>query len=183
MTGKIGMQRRNGLFQSPGPLRLMPGLLALLLSACAGADRADGPATAPPPAPDATAEGDTDLLNRLGALERQQLNEGRCGMFLWAAMPTRKLVFFTESENAAAHMVLDGKTRALPRDKASGDPVFGLFPHQRYTHERTVITVDVTPEPRQDLKDGAVIRRGTLRLRERGGWEAVLPVAGMIGCR
>lgn len=140
--------------------------------------------SAPPPAaaPN-SANGDEALLRRIGPLDRRKMEEGECGLFLWAAVPDRQLVFFQRGSTDQAEMSLDGTIRQFTRVRAEGSPIFGLFPSQSFREQDIDLTLSLSEANIEPVTKGAVIRRASLRVAEKQGWAVVLSVAGLIACQ
>lgn len=171
---------------------LKGGLLAcMLISACSGtALQQDGHQGSKALAPVVTAtkqpakpvDDELVLLSRIGNLPRQNLAENSCGLFLWANMPRRTMVFFADNISAQATVMLDGSEMIIPLTKTRGDSVYGLFSTLTYENAGYTVTVSYEAEIRDGLRNGAVVRKGTWRIVEKDGWEVILPVSGLIGC-
>lgn len=152
-------------------------ILVLSLGACA----TDGSPTPPPSiAPNAA---DQAIESRIGTLPPQTLEDGACGMFLWARDSRRNLVFFTSDRSGAARFILDDRELELPRTAADGDLVFGQYTRQQFADSGVSLRVVVRPDPGSGLIGGAVLRQGMMNIRDGEGWSLVLPVAGMIACK
>ncbi len=176
---------------------LLPILAVLSLAACAGTDPDQGTqpvVNAPqknqsfqeleaktPTAP--TVAIDERLISRVGALPPQQLDENSCGLFLWANLPKRTLVFHSKSNTTNGVMMLDGSVKNLTRTSGEGQPFAGFFTEQSLTIGDTNVKLQFIPEQEKGFTDGAIIRRASVRMSDGTGWEVVMPVAGLIGCR
>lgn len=128
-----------------------------------------------------TADGATELA--LGPLPQQTLAPGQCGLFLWTRVPDRQLVFFSDVSSQRAHIKLNDSDVTLTRTEARGERALGLYPYQKFSAGDLFVTVNVIVEAREGLTSGAMIPRGTLRLERSGDWEAIIPIAGLIGCQ
>ncbi len=148
-------------------LPLAPAAL-LLLAACGGTIR-----HSPPPL--AASDGIP-----LGALPRQALGTGECGVFLWIAGPPARLVLMAKSGPPPfAHILLDGATLDLPR-LAGADPA--QDENARYGDGRVTVSLDLTIAPRKGLAAGAVVQAGSLRIDRVAGDALVVPVSGLVAC-
>lgn len=157
-------------------------LFSVGLSACA----TTSPDSVPPEATvtvKASQNGDTrDLWSRVGAVPAQRVLPGNCGLFLWANMPERTLVFYTDSKASMGIIQLDGQRVILPRIEASGESILGHFFRQSFENDQLLVTVSFNAEIKEGLNKGAIVREGTWRIQEKSGWEIVAPIAGLIGC-
>jgi len=157
-------------------------LFSMGLSACSS--------TAPdnkPPKVETTAsfpkkKNEGDLWSRIGAVPAQRVLPGNCGLFLWANMPERTLVFYADNKTSVGIIQLDNQRVALPRIEASGKSILGQFFHQSFENEQLRVTVTFNAEIKEGLNKGAIVREGTWRIQEKSGWEIVAPIAGLIGC-
>lgn len=149
----------------------MRALLPLLaLAAC----QAPAPPRAAPPAlPD-----DGLPLKSLG---EPQPPESGCALFLWTVSPVRKLVLETRQGGAARIALAEGEV-VLPRTATQGPAVLGLTPGASYSDGRRSIAYAVAIQQRPDVRNGATVPRGTLRLDLAGGETVVMPVTGLIRC-
>lgn len=117
------------------------------------------------------------------ALPAQILSPGRCGLFLWSKSDRPVFVLFATEAPAQATVRLDGRTRQLKRASTSGQPIYGHFEKQTFTDNTATFEVDLTYDRSKAVQDGAVIEQGFLRATDKNGFEAILPVGGMIGCK
>ncbi len=159
-------------------------LASLGLAACTTGTTAPEAAApvAPDPATNQAPAGELDMWARVGELPAQTVTKDSCGLFLWANLPKRTLVFFTSNQTNRAQVMFGGKERTLPLIAANGDSMLGHFSIQHYEDSQLKVTVSFDAEAKDGLRDGAIIRNGTWRIEEKGGWELILPVAGLIGC-
>jgi hypothetical protein len=80
-------------------------------------------------------------------------------------------------------MVVDGALQTLARGEVSRTIAYQFFEHQRFRHGDVTIDVTVRPEAKRSLQRGLKLPAGSLGLKTGEGWSAVLPVAGVIGCK
>jgi hypothetical protein len=120
---------------------------------------------------------------QLTGLPAQDLETGHCGLFLWSKSPRPVFIVFATDTPAKAKISLNGKMRQLKRTLVSGEPVFGHFEKQTFSGNGVTFQLDLTFDREKPVQDGAVIKTGVLRTRSKRGFEAVVPVGGMIGCR
>jgi len=116
----------------------------------------------------------------LGALPRQTLPPGQCGVFLWKAGPGARLVLTAKAEPAIARILLSGVQTDLPRT-AGGDIGAGQT-RTTYSDGSTSVVLDLSVEQRPGLTQGAAIPSGSLRLDIAGGSSFVVPVTGLLAC-
>jgi hypothetical protein len=118
----------------------------------------------------------------LGALPKQTLAEGECGLFLWIAGTPPRLVLMAKSAAPPfARIMLDNRLIDLPR-LGSGPADLAADPNARYGDGRVTAAIDVTLEARQGLRDGGVVTAGSLRIDRTDGDGFVVPVSGLLAC-
>ncbi|MCJ9430055.1 hypothetical protein [Kordiimonas marina] len=165
--------------------RTLTLLVCGLLAGCVGAPPPSAHQAAavrkPAQAP-AHREDEASLWAHLGSLPGQKVPPHSCGLFLWANIPNRSLVFFADNSTPTGTIMYDGKPVKLPLVAATGTSMLGLFSDLHYETDHLSLTVSYSAQTRPGLSDGVVVTGGTWRLREKGGWELVLPVVGLIGC-
>ena len=118
----------------------------------------------------------------LGALPKQELPAKGCAAFLWSATGTRTLVAMITADPAQVRLSLGGAVTDLPRTAQQDDAGFGFSNSTVYGSGDVTATLDMKVMARGDLKDGALVPEGTLRLDRKGQDGVVLPVVGLIGC-
>ena len=133
-----------------------------------------------PKAPETSA--DLQLFSRIGALPAQPLIEKGCALFLWASLPERTLVFYTDTETPNALMNLDNSQTKLARTNAAGLSYLGIAGEQSFTGPNLEMRLTFVAEQTKGFSGGAVVKQATLRMRDKEGWEIIMPVAGLIGC-
>jgi hypothetical protein len=118
----------------------------------------------------------------LERINRQSLDPGQCGLFLWSRGDNPTFVFVSYNEPSLARVRIDGQSRAIERERFSGESVLGHFERQVFEDSRVALTVDIKVDESRPIQDGAVVQAGTITARTRRGWETVTPVGGMIAC-
>lgn len=126
--------------------------------------------------------GDDEVLSHLSALPPQNMPDGDCGLFLWLKRDDSPLVFFQKSDGQA-HMAIDGSVAPLNRTANSGRIALSYYEAQSFTGPGISLDVTVTPESKRSLQQGLKLPTGSLSVEVDGGWSAVLPVVGLIGCK
>ena len=132
----------------------------------------------------ATAQAAPSVLEGLplAELPKQQLPPRGCAAFLWNSSSTRTLVAMVTADPAQLRLSLGGTITDLARASQQGDAGFGFASSAEYGSGDVTATLDVTVVARGDIKDGAQISSGTLRLDRKGQDGVVLPIVGLIGC-
>jgi len=155
---------------------------ALILAGCSTGPREQEVPEIRPNTPLAAALGPDEVLSRIGSLRAQTLEAGQCGMFLWLKRDDAPLVFFQTSDGEAT-MVVDGTAEQITRDSVSRTLAYQFYERQNFSHEDLTVEVTVTPEAKRSLHRGLKLPAGSIALKTGEGWSAVLPVAGVIGCK
>lgn len=119
----------------------------------------------------------------IGELRPQSLNAGQCGLFLWSRSEQRSLVFFGLGNRSEGRMMIAEQEVSLRRTEAEGQMSFGHFPQQTYERGDIAVRLSLDIEPRPNLAGGAVVPNGSLRFEQKGGWNLVMPVGGLIACQ
>lgn len=154
--------------------RVVAAAAVCLLSACAG--QSGGAAASYP-----QSVAGRDL--RFDVLEPQPLEAGRCGLYVWAQSAQQPLFIAVAYNNPAqVHVRIDGRDRVLPRTGFDGNPNSGHFEVQTFEDRTISLTLDVTFDLERPLRDGASIRSGVMRVRDREGWETIVPIGGLLAC-
>jgi hypothetical protein len=120
---------------------------------------------------------------QLDGLPSQELSVGHCGLFLWSKSERPVFIVFASEQPAQATVRLNGKIRALKRTATAGEMVFGQFETQTFAGNGVTFQIDLTFDHAKPIQDGAVIKSGVLRSRNKQGFETLVPVGGMIGCK
>lgn len=118
----------------------------------------------------------------LAPLPRQALPARGCAAYLWSASGERTLVAMVTADPGQLRLSLGGTLADLPRTGQQGEAGFGFYDNAVYGAGDVVATLDMTVTARGDLKDGAAVPSGTLRLDRAGQDGVVLPITGLIGC-
>lgn len=121
---------------------------------------------------------------RLDELEPQSLERGSCGMFLWARVAEQPVFVFVALANPAeARVRINGRQQFLRRTAAEGQSRHGHFESQTYSGGGVTMEADVRFGVTNQVRDGVILDGGVLRMRDREGWETIVPVTGMVACQ
>jgi len=148
-----------------------PCLLALLLAGCAAAGRERAVTTSP------------IFSKGLGVLPPQGPPRAGCALYLYSAGRGRLLLLAADSSTGTARIMLDGVVTLLPFIAFDGIPQSGFSRHISYGTERAQVALDLDLAGRTDMRGGAAIESGSLRLDRAGADSLALPVRGLIACR
>jgi hypothetical protein len=116
----------------------------------------------------------------LSELPPQQLEPGRCALFLWDRASRQRIAMLSATP-AALRARIDGQITDLPQAGSSGSAVMGFAPNARYRSATRQFDVAMTILPTGT--GGAVIRDGAITITEADGSALVVPVAGILGCQ
>ena len=124
-------------------------------------------------------------IPRLSQLNTESLPEGQCGMLLWTMNAGQPVLVFRTIAGGQAEVMLDGKKQKFLPLAQKGDIRFGIGSRQSY---RSVMggnsqTIEINVEYGASFGGGVYVEEGVLRLITAQGWERVIPVAGLSGCR
>ncbi len=116
-------------------------------------------------------------------LPAQTLAAGRCGLFLWSRTERPVFILYATESPARALVRIGNREHRLDRKQTGGEAVLGHYEKQTFTGGKYSFEIDLSYDRDAKLQDGAVIQRGVLRTHDQKGFETVLPVGGMIGCK
>lgn len=126
--------------------------------------------------------GEGDYLE-VGELPGQSLAAGECGLFLFAAQPTARFVFFSNANKGIGRMKINGETITMIRTETGGGIIDQSFTEQSFSAPAKSLTVNLSIEPGKATDGGTRIRKAALRLLTANGWSMVMPVAGATSCQ
>jgi len=118
----------------------------------------------------------------VGKLPARELDNGDCGLFLFAPHPNPRFVFFANASRASGEMMIDGERVTLARTESAGLVFDQQFARQTFSAPALELTVKLSIEPGRETRGGTEIASGTLRLRRQNGWSMVMPVGGATSC-
>lgn len=119
---------------------------------------------------------------RFQPLEPQPMTPGACGLFLWAQTAQQPiLVLAAFAPPAEARVKLRDREMILRRTTAEGEARHGHYETQTFSDGRLTLVVDVEFGA-APMQGGARIDRGVIRVTDREGWQAIVPVGGLVGC-
>ncbi len=116
----------------------------------------------------------------LAELPPQELERGRCALFLWDRASGRRIAMLGNAP-AILRVIIDGRSTDLPLDRSDGPAVMGFATSGRYRSAARVFETRLVIEPA--TAGGAMVRDGSLTITSADGSAVVTPVAGIAGCR
>ncbi len=119
-------------------------------------------------------------------LANYDIPSGRCGMILWTKDSGRVTPIFRSIDTVQASMIIEGDTVPLLLASQDGDLRYGMRAQQVFTPadpEKHSTVVETKLEWGQAFPGGIYINRGSLKLTAPDGWQRILPVAGIAGCK
>ncbi|NNU17102.1 hypothetical protein HK107_12295 [Parvularcula sp. ZS-1/3] len=153
---------------------------AVTLAACASAPSTGAnKATSAPPRIETEAP-DPDPLRAAS------IPSGRCGMILWTKSGSRTLPIFRSLDNLQATMQIEGDEVSLDLQEEAGELRLGMRSEQLYAvadEARAGSSVETKLTWGQTFPGGSYISGGTITLTGADGWQRILPVAGIAGCK
>ncbi len=163
------------------------GSFLLFLSACTTTTTTTTTRPLSTPTPTASSSTSQAVLSpgdaiTLDKLPGQRLEAGECGLFLFAANPSPRLVFFSESTKSMGKIVLNGQEIALSLQSFDGT-IIGQFYTQQSFASSSGHTVDVTLNGPADIRDGTQIDSASLRVKTPDGWSMIVPTRGAMTCQ
>lgn len=165
--------------------RLLAVAMPLVLGACAmfsGAENSgSGPDRAAVERANAVEIAAGDFID-IGALPAQELAPGECGLFLFAAKPTRRFVFFSTASGGTGLMKLNGEMVTLVRTAGEGPVIDQHFTEQVYAAPAYGLTLTISIDLTSTALAGTRVDGGSMRLERQDGWKMVVPVGGATTC-
>jgi hypothetical protein len=71
----------------------------------------------------------------------------------------------------------------LPRTRFEGAVSYGHFERQTFSDGRLTLEVDIRFDDQRNIRDGAIVRDGVVRVQNGRGWQTILPVGGIVACQ
>jgi hypothetical protein len=115
-------------------------------------------------------------------IPKQELQKGRCGLFLWTRAAQPVLVLAAFANPSEARVRTGGRNRYIGRTSFAKEQMFGHFEHQVFSDGRLTFDVQIQFDGDRPVRNGAVIKDGVIRVRDQRNWESVNPVGGLIAC-
>ncbi len=158
---------------------------AAVLAACETAPEPDAAAAIERAKPVVQVSVDTEAPDP-GALGSYSIPSGRCGMVLWARAGTETVPIFQALDDGNGLMEIDGRRTGLSRQSVRGQARAKMPQIQEFSAhsaDGSLITVEAVTVWGTSFPGGSYVERGTLTLTGADGWQRVMPVAGIAGCK
>ncbi|MCI5043569.1 MAG: hypothetical protein MRY72_02635 [Aquisalinus sp.] len=120
------------------------------------------------------------------ALPVTSLPPGQCGMLLWTLDEREPVLVFRAIEGQGAEMIIEGQSTQLNLTSQSGESRYGITSTQQYTAlaaNADINSINVDAFFGLAFENGVYVENGLITLTNNQGWERLLPVAGLTGCR
>lgn len=117
----------------------------------------------------------------LQELPTQQLAKGQCALVAWR-LADRTRIFMALSEPAVGRLQISEATRELPRTAQEGQVVYGHAARQTFVGGGLTVSLEAEFDAGRRLLGGAMIRQGTLELKDGSGWTTMTPIGGLVAC-
>ena len=117
----------------------------------------------------------------LQELPTQRLAKGQCALVAWR-LSDRVRIFMALSEPAVGRLQIGGGTREFPRVAQDGQVVYGHAAQQTFAGRGLTVSIEDEFDAERRLLGGAMIRQGTLELKDGSGWTTMTPIGGLVAC-
>lgn len=114
-------------------------------------------------------------------LPAQTLAVGECGLFVWAATPSKPFILFSEAAKARG-LWYDGAQEPLTLIEKSGEIAYDQSPENSYLRPNGQ-RLRLALSDAEMIEDGMRYKSGTLTVQTPEGWEKVMPVIGLAACQ
>lgn len=119
-------------------------------------------------------------------LRAAAIPSGRCGMILWTKSGSRTIPIFRSLDNLQATMQIEGEDVSLDLQREAGELRLGIRSEQLYAvadPSKPGSSVETKLTWGQPFPGGSYVSGGTITLTGTDGWQRILPVAGIAGCK
>lgn len=119
--------------------------------------------------------------NLKSGLPAQTLAVGECGLFVWAARPSKPFILFSKAAELRG-LWHEGVQESLTLITQSGEIAYGQSPENIYLRPNGERLRLALSDPEM-IEDGMRYKSGTLTLQTPEGWEKIIPVIGLAACQ
>ncbi|MEO1657666.1 MAG: hypothetical protein AAFR65_08085 [Pseudomonadota bacterium] len=160
-------------------------LAVAVLGACVAVEpkRSDNSTKPAPPAPVRTVYTEAPDPSPLA---NSAIPRGQCGMILWSQMGSQTVPIFRSVGITQASMTLENEPVNLVLAQQSGMLRLGMGDSQDFitgASNSGAVGAKLRFDWGQPFPGGSYVQRGTLTVSGADGWERVMPVAGIAGCK
>ncbi len=120
------------------------------------------------------------------ALDQNNIPAGKCGMLLWTLEAGNPVMIFRAVQNEGAEMIIENVPTQLTLVRQAGESRYGIASEQEYQTIATgaeFVTAGINTTFGLSFEGGVYVEKGSITLANELGWEHILPVAGLAGCR
>ncbi|MEM0929961.1 MAG: hypothetical protein AAGI89_11795 [Pseudomonadota bacterium] len=156
--------------------------LLFLLAACASGASQTEPSASTPAIPSVTVTEAPDP----SPLANADIPSGYCGMILWSQMGARTVPIFKSVGITRASMVVEDEPVDFVLADQSGALRMGMAEAQDFVSgpsNEGPVGAKLRFQWGQAFPGGSYVQRGTLTVSGADGWDRVMPVAGIAGCK
>ena len=124
---------------------------------------------------------DKPVMTKSAGLAQQNLEEGECAAFLWAANGKREFIYFQKQDSNTAQYYRDNETIVITTtDNTSNLTDAGTinFDYTGQSGETVIVTGGYSGE----IEGGLKIAPATIKLQTKDGWEKITPASGVFAC-
>ncbi|NNC38124.1 MAG: hypothetical protein EX271_09155 [Acidimicrobiales bacterium] len=142
-------------------------LSSLLLTACASTGE--------------TKQKANTVKTKAAGLSEQNLVEGECAIFLWAANGKREFVYFQKQDSATAKYYKDDTTidiATTDNTSALADTPALNFSYTGPSSEKITVSGGYDGE----IEGGLKIAPSTIKVETKDGWQQITPASGVFAC-
>lgn len=118
----------------------------------------------------------------LAAIPDAAIPAGECGMILWTLDEQAPRPVFRHIIGKGATAALDGEPSQFDLVDSGGLSRFGISERQVF-RRADGLSANVRVEFGLGFDGGSYLERGIITIESAGGWRAVTPTAGLVGCR
>ncbi|MEM6913782.1 MAG: hypothetical protein AAF511_07370 [Pseudomonadota bacterium] len=119
-------------------------------------------------------------------LANSSIPSGQCGMILWSQMGSRTVPIFRSVGTTTATMTVEEEPIDFVLAGQSGAIRLGMAEAQDFVSgpsRNGPVGAKLRFAWGQAFPGGSFVQRGTLTVSGADGWERVMPVAGIAGCK
>ena len=121
------------------------------------------------------------VVTKTAGLQQQNLEEGECAVFLWAAGGKREFVYFQKQDSATAQLYRNDQTIAITTTDNTSQLADAGSLNLSYVGGNGE-KIEVTGGYGGELEGGIKIAPATINFQIQDGWEQITPASGVFAC-